>query len=171
VGGLPCRFRKTISECKRFWTFFYFGDLKSTGSKFQEIRTPSGLLGFASFIMAISVHTLRIELGDVTHAFPVLSLLDRRKKPARRKQFCLVRAAEIMLFNITSRSLGRFSSLLQSMSMEDGVLVASKTSVDAGVLTANEFDTGLDLNVNLLTLVNHAVSMLLHICAHAQYFR
>ena len=94
--------------------------------------------------MAISVHTLRIDLGDATHAFPVLSLLDRRKKPARRKQFCLVRAAEIMLFIITSRSLGRFASLLQSMSMEDGVLVACKASVDAGVLTANEFDTGLD---------------------------
>ena len=74
--------------------------------------------------MAVAVQTLRIELGGAAHDFPVLSMLDRRKRSSVRKQWCLVRATELLLFNVQDRSRGRFAAHLAKMSMEGGVLVA-----------------------------------------------
>ena len=91
--------------------------------------------------MAVAVETLQNDLGGACHSFPIISLVDRRKKP-RRKQWCLVRATEIMLYNVTSRSTGRFAAHLASMSMENGILCASRAAVEHGTLKEDELDAG-----------------------------
>ena len=92
--------------------------------------------------MAIALETLRIELGGTVHEYPILSLLDRRKRAAKRKQWCLVRATEIMLFGCHDRSRGRFAAHLGKMSMEDGVLIADRGAVETGMLREAELEAG-----------------------------
>ena len=92
--------------------------------------------------MAVAVQTLRIELGGATHDFPVLSMLDRRKRSCVRKQWCLVRATELLLFNVQDRSRGRFAAHLAKMSMEGGLLVADRAAVEEGVLKEEELEAG-----------------------------
>ena len=92
--------------------------------------------------MAVAVQTLHIELGGAGHDFPVLSMLDRRKRSSVRKQWCLVRATELLLFNVQDRSRGRFAAHLAKMSMEGGVLVADRAAVEDGVLKEEELEAG-----------------------------
>ena len=92
--------------------------------------------------MAVAVQTLRIELGGAGHDFPVLSMLDRRKRSSVRKQWCLVRATELLLFNVQDRSRGRFAAHIAKMSMEGGVLVADRAAVEEGVLKEEELEAG-----------------------------
>ena len=89
-----------------------------------------------------SVQTLRVDLHGRSFDFPVLSLVDRRKCPTR-KQFCVVRAVEQLLYDVGhSRSTGRFASHLAKLSMEDGVLVADRAAVENGTLLETEYDAG-----------------------------
>ena len=93
--------------------------------------------------MPVPVETLTIELHRTTHAFPILSLLDRRgRKPYRRKQFCLIRAIEKLTHDVSARSTGAFANHLNACSMQDAILVAEKREVEDGVLLQEEFDTG-----------------------------
>ena len=96
--------------------------------------------------MAVPVETLTIELGRATHAFPILSILDRRgRKPYRRKQWCLIRAIEKLTHDVHQRSSGAFANHLSACSMADAILVAEKAAVQEGVLTQDEFDAGTTL--------------------------
>lgn len=93
--------------------------------------------------MAVPVETLTIELNRTTHAFPILSLFDRRgRKPYRRKQWCLIRAIEKLTHDVRTRSAGAFANHLQACSMADSILVAQKSEVTSGVLLQEEFDAG-----------------------------
>jgi hypothetical protein len=94
-------------------------------------------------LMAVPVETLSIELHDMAHAFPILSLPDRRgRKPYRQKQWCLVRAIEKLAFDVRDRSSGAFAQHLEACSMADAILVAEKAAVTAGVLVQEELDAG-----------------------------
>ena len=94
--------------------------------------------------MAVPVETLTIELGGTKHAFPILSILDRRgRKPHRRKQFCLIRAIEKLTHDVHQRSSGAFANHLNACSMADAILVAQKSAVEDGLLLQAEFDAGI----------------------------
>ena len=90
----------------------------------------------------VPIQTLNVQLGGAQHELTVLSLVDRRKRGSKRKQFCLVRAIEQLLYNVTQRSTGRFATHLSNMSMEDSVLVASRATVTEGILLESELDAG-----------------------------
>ena len=92
--------------------------------------------------MAHALQTLTVALHGVQHPFPVVSLTDRRKKPARRKQFALTRGIERMLYGVTSRSTGAWAAHLDKHDLEESVLVADKVAVEAGVLLQAELDAG-----------------------------
>ena len=62
--------------------------------------------------MAIAVQTLTVALRGAQHPFPVVSLVDRRKTPARRKQFGLTRGIERLLYGVTSKSTGAWAAHL-----------------------------------------------------------
>ena len=89
-----------------------------------------------------AVETLSIDYNGACHAFPVISLIDRRGKASRRKQWCLVRGIERLLYGVTMRSTGAFAAHLSKCSMEGTVLVAEKACVTAGTLKQEEFDIG-----------------------------
>ena len=88
------------------------------------------------------METLQIELHGATHAFPVLELRDRRKRGNPKKKWALVRATEILLFDVHDRSRGRFAAHLAKCSMDDGLLVAERAAVTSGVLTEGELGAG-----------------------------
>lgn len=94
----------------------------------------------------VAVETLRVTMGAAaatTHPFPVVSLVDRRKTPARRKQFALTRGIERVLYGVTtSRSTGAWAAHLARHDLEDAVLVADKAAVEAEILTQAELDAG-----------------------------
>ena len=92
--------------------------------------------------MAIAVQTLTVALRGAQHPFPVVSLVDRRKTPARRKQFGLTRGIERLLYGVTSKSTGAWAAHLDKHDLEDAVLVADKAAVEAGVLLQAELDAG-----------------------------
>ena len=92
--------------------------------------------------MPIAVETLRVALRGAEHAFPIVTLTDRRKKPARRKAFALVRGIEQVLYGVTTRSTGAFWAHLAKHDHEEAVLVADRAAVDAGVLTDAELAAG-----------------------------
>ena len=92
--------------------------------------------------MAIAVQTLTITLRGAQHPFPVVSLVDRRKTPARRKQFGLTRGIERVLYGVTSKSTGAWAAHLDKHDLEESVLVADKAAVEAGVLLQAELDAG-----------------------------
>ena len=94
--------------------------------------------------MAVVTETLNIALRGEEHAFPVLSLVDRRKRPARRKQFALTRGIERLLYGVTGRSTGAWAAHLDKHDHEEAVLVADKATVQEGVLTQAELDAGAD---------------------------
>jgi len=92
---------------------------------------------------AVAIETLRVAMGGAQHPFPVVSLVDRRKTPARRKQFALTRGLERVLYGVTSgRSTGAWAAHLAKHDLEDAVLVADKAAVAAGTLTQAELDAG-----------------------------
>ena len=88
------------------------------------------------------METLQIELHGATHAFPVLELRDRRKRGNPKKKWALVRATEILLFDVHDRSRGRFAAHLAKCSMDDGLLVAERAAVNSGILTDEELGAG-----------------------------
>ena len=88
------------------------------------------------------METLQIELHGATHAFPVLELRDRRKRGNPKKKWALVRATEILLFDVHDRSRGRFAAHLAKCSMDDAVLVAERAAVNSGILTDEELGAG-----------------------------
>ena len=88
------------------------------------------------------METLQIELHGATHAFPVLELRDRRKRGNPKKKWALVRATEILLFDVQDRSRGRFAAHLAKCSMDDAVLVAERAAVNSGILTDEELGAG-----------------------------
>ena len=92
--------------------------------------------------MALAIQTLSVSLHGAQHPFPVVSLVDRRKTPARRKQFALTRGIERLLYGVTSRSTGAWAAHLDKHDLEESVLVADKAAVEAGVLLQDEFDAG-----------------------------
>ena len=94
--------------------------------------------------MAVPVETLSIQLGRTTHAFPIISLLDRRgRQPYRQKQWCLIRAIEKLTHDVKTRSTGAFANHLEACSMADAILVAEKAAVTSGVLLQEEFEAVL----------------------------
>lgn len=88
------------------------------------------------------METLQIELHGATHAFPVLELRDRRKRGNPKKKWALVRATEILLFDVHDRSRGRFAAHLAKCSMDDALLVAERAAVNSGILTDEELGAG-----------------------------
>ena len=90
----------------------------------------------------MAVETMQVELHGVTHAFPVLTLADRRKRGNPRKKWALVRATEQVLFDVQDRSRGRFAAFLVKSSMDDAVLVAERAAVESGVLIEPELQAG-----------------------------
>ena len=92
---------------------------------------------------AMPVETLSIELHGATHAFPILSIVDRRPRKHARKQWCLIRAIEKLTHNVgQTRSAGQIAQHLEICSMQDAILVCDKAAVTAGVLLQEEFDAG-----------------------------
>ena len=92
--------------------------------------------------MAVTVETLEVELGSATHAFPVIDLRDRRKRGNPKKRWALVRATELLLFDVHDRSRGRFAAHLVRSSMDDALLVAERAAVTSGMLYESELQAG-----------------------------
>ena len=92
--------------------------------------------------MAVTVETLEVELGGATHAFPVIDLRDRRKRGNPKKRWALVRATELLLFDVHDRSRGRFAAHLVRSSMDDALLVAERAAVTSGMLHESELQAG-----------------------------
>ena len=92
--------------------------------------------------MAVTVETLEVELGGATHAFPVIDLRDRRKRGNPKKRWALVRATELLLFDVHDRSRGRFAAHLVRSSMDDALLVAERAAVTSGMLYESELQAG-----------------------------
>ena len=109
------------------------------------------------------METLQIELHGATHAFPVLELRDRRKRGNPKKKWALVRATEILLFDVHDRSRGRFAAHLAKCSMDDSLLVAQRAAVTSGVLTEGELGAGKKRTPPRPPLLPQATS--LSICA------
>ena len=84
--------------------------------------------------MAVPAETLRVELHGAAHAFPLLELRDRRKRGHPKKKWALVRATELLLFDVQDRSRGRFAAHLVKCSFDDGLLVAERAAVQSGVM-------------------------------------
>jgi hypothetical protein len=93
--------------------------------------------------MAVPVEVVHIALRGKTHAFPILSLTDRRPRKHAPKQWCLIRAIEKVTHDVgQTRSAGQIAQLLSDCSMEDSILVADKKAVESGTLLQAEFDAG-----------------------------
>ncbi len=92
--------------------------------------------------MAVTVETLEVELGGATHAFPVIDLRDRRKRGNPKKRWALVRATELLLFDVHDRSRGRFAAHLVRSSMDDALLVADRAAVTSSLLYESELQAG-----------------------------
>ena len=93
--------------------------------------------------MAVPVEWLSIDLHGVSHAFPILSIVDRRPRTASRKQWVLVRAVEKLTHGVGNiRSAGQLAKHLMDCSMEHSILVADKAAVQSGTITQDEFDAG-----------------------------
>ena len=92
--------------------------------------------------MAVAVETIHIDIHDARFAFPVISMMDRRKAKTQRKQWALVRATEQVLYGVgTSRSTGQFSAHLQKCSMES--FVVGRAAVEDGTIKDYELDAGI----------------------------
>ena len=92
--------------------------------------------------MPVPVEVLSIDYHG-THAFPILSIVDRRPRRPIRKQWCIIRAMETLLWNVGHiRSAGQMASHLANCSMADAIRVCDKKAVESGTLTQDEYDAG-----------------------------
>ena len=94
---------------------------------------------------AVAVQQLSVSLHGREETISVLSFIDRRKNPRRRKQWLLIRHIERLLYGVEEggRSTGAFSAHLSHCSMSDAVLCCDKACVDDGTITMEEKDAGL----------------------------
>ena len=105
--------------------------------------------------MAVTVETLEVELGGATHAFPVIDLRDRRKRGNPKKRWALVRATELLLFDVHDRSRGRFAAHLVRSSMDDALLVADRAAVTSSLLHESELQAGAPIEAARGSLLSH----------------
>ena len=95
-------------------------------------------------VSGVAVETLSVTIGSREEQISVLSFVDRRSRPARRKQWLLVRSIERLLFSVGAgdRSTGAFAAHLARCSMADAPMCCEKALVNDGTLTQAEFDAG-----------------------------
>ena len=93
---------------------------------------------------AVAVETLTVALQGREEKLTVLSFMDRRTRPNRRKQWLLIRGLERLLFGVGEgdRSTGAFAAHLGKCSMADAPLCCEKARVDDNTITQQEFDAG-----------------------------
>ena len=93
---------------------------------------------------AVAVETLTVALQGREEKLTVLSFMDRRTRPNRRKQWLLIRGLERLLFGVGEgdRSTGAFAAHLGKCSMADAPLCCEKARVDDNTITQQELDAG-----------------------------
>ena len=90
--------------------------------------------------MVVATENLVVEVSGIEHALSVISFVDRRKKPHRRKAWVLIRGIERLLFGVNEgcRSTGAFAAHLIKCSLDGGNLVCERARVDDGTITNDE---------------------------------
>ena len=98
----------------------------------------------APMAAAVAVETLTVALGGREENMTVLSFLDRRSRPYRRKQWLLIRGIERLLFNVGefNRSTGAFAAHLNKCTMRHAVLCCEKARVNDQTITDAELGAG-----------------------------
>ena len=93
---------------------------------------------------AVAVETLTVALQGREEKLTVLSFMDRRTRPNRRKQWLLIRGLERLLFGVGEgdRSTGAFAAHLGKCSMADAPLCCEKARVADTTITQQELDAG-----------------------------
>ena len=93
---------------------------------------------------AVAVETLTVALQGREERLTVLSFVDRRTRPNRRKQWLLIRSLERLLFGVGEgdRSTGAFAAHLGKCSMADAPLCCEKARVADTTITQQELDAG-----------------------------
>ena len=94
---------------------------------------------------AVAVQELSVSLNGTEETLSVLSFIDRRKRPFRRKNWLLIRGIERLLFGVRhgDRSTGAFAAHLSKCSMADSVMCCEKARVTENTMTQQELDAGV----------------------------
>ena len=95
----------------------------------------------------VATKTVTVKLHGEEIDLSIVSFIDRRSRPHRRKQFVLVRAIEALCFNVGpgDRSTGAYAAHLSKCSMAQSIMTVEKALVEDKTITQEELDAVFDV--------------------------